>query len=73
MLGLRFDAKNTLRASVDKDFFGGVTVIDTEARDISNPSSPAKPVRLIPYYLWANRGAGEMSVWLAKAEYAPGD
>lgn len=22
------------------------------------------PVRLIPYYAWANRGAGEMSVWL---------
>jgi len=24
-------------------------------------------VRLIPYSLWANRGAGEMSVWLSSA------
>ena len=29
--------------------------------------------RLIPYYLWANRGAAEMSVWLPTREYAPGD
>jgi hypothetical protein len=30
-------------------------------------------VTLIPYYLWANRGAGEMSVWLSAAGYAIGD
>ena len=28
------------------------------------PGAPAEPIRLIPYYLWANRGAGEMTVWL---------
>ena len=27
----------------------------------------AKPSRSIPYHLWANRGAGEMTVWLADA------
>ena len=29
--------------------------------------------RLVPYCLWANRGAGEMSVWLSTAGYAIGD
>jgi DUF1680 family protein len=42
-------------------------------KSISVPSAGPKLVRLIPYYLWANRGAGEMSVWLSKAEYALGD
>ena len=28
-------------------------------------------VRLIPYSLWANRGAGEMSVWLSSANSLP--
>ena len=40
---------------------------------MTNPSAPARPITLIPYYLWANRGAGEMSVWLSTREYAPGD
>ncbi len=31
------------------------------------------PVTLVPYHLWANRGAGEMSVWLPRRELAPGD
>jgi hypothetical protein len=73
VLGLLFDAQSKLEASFDKDFYGGVTVIDGEAKNIGIPSSEPKPVRLIPYYLWANRGAGEMSVWLSKEEYIPGD
>jgi hypothetical protein len=40
---------------------------------MSQPSSPVSPMVLIPYYLWANRGPGEMSVWLSTAEYAIGD
>ena len=73
VLDLLFDAKGDLRPSFDKNFFGGVTVIQTEAGKINNPSSAPQHVRLIPYYLWANRGAGEMSVWLSKSEYAVGD
>jgi hypothetical protein len=30
-------------------------------------------VRLIPYHLWANRGTGQMTVWLSTRDYAPGD
>ena len=73
VLDLLIDAKAELTPSFDKEFYGGVTVIAAEARRIGNPSATPAPARLIPYYLWANRGAGEMSVWLSKAEYAIGD
>jgi hypothetical protein len=49
------------------------TVIHAAARSITNPAAPPSAVRLIPYHLWANRGAGEMSVWLSTRELAPGD
>jgi DUF1680 family protein len=51
----------------------GVTMIETSARSVRNSSAPAKPLRLIPYHLWANRGAGQMTVWLSTREYVPGD
>lgn len=73
VLDLLFDAKAELKPSFDKELYGGVTIIAAEARKISDPSAAPQPIKLIPYYLWANRGAGEMSVWLSKAEYAIGD
>jgi DUF1680 family protein len=73
VLDLLFDATADLRPSFDSGLYGGVTVIDTTARSLTNPSSPARPVRLIPYYLWANRGPGEMSVWLSRRGYSVGD
>ncbi len=73
VLNLLMDRGGELSASFDERFFGGVAVINGNARDICNPISDPKPVKLIPYYLWANRGAGEMSVWLSIAEYAAGD
>jgi uncharacterized protein len=73
VLNLLFDPSEELKVSVDKGLYGGVTVIETEARNIGNPSSPATRIRLIPYHLWANRGAGEMTVWLSTAGYAIGD
>ena len=53
--------------------FGGVPVIETQSRKITDPSAAPKSARLIPYHLWSNRGAGEMSVWLSTREYAVGD
>jgi DUF1680 family protein len=72
VLTLLFDSASTLKPSVDADR-KGVTVIHAEARSITNPSSQRKPVTLVPYYLWANRGAGEMTVWLSTAGYSIGD
>jgi uncharacterized protein len=73
VLNLLFDSNRQLATSTDPSLFGGVPIIRTEARLMMQPELPAKPVTLIPYHLWANRGAGEMNVWLSKAEYAPGD
>ncbi len=72
-LGLLLDPKAELATATDHPDFPGVPVIHTQARNISNPSLPAKSVRLIPYYLWANRGAGEMSVWLPASGFEFGD
>src|ERR1041385_8424892 len=63
-LELLFDANAGLKPTTAAELYGGITVIDTVATKIANPSSPPKAVRLIPYCFWANRGAGEMSVWL---------
>ena len=51
----------------------GVTVIETAAASVANPAQSAAPMKLIPYYLWANRGPGEMTVWLSAAGYEIGD
>jgi len=40
---------------------------------VSKPQLRAAPARLVPYSLWANRGVGEMSVWLSTAGYTIGD
>src|SRR5262249_23840770 len=72
-LELLVDPKAPMKSVVDKQLYGGVTVIETEAKSIANPSAEPKPVRLIPYYLWANRGPGEMSVWLSTGGYEIGD
>ena len=72
-LGLLLDNTTEPKAETDSALLGGVTVVRAGARKISNPSAAAKPVRLTPYPLWANRGAGEMTVWLPTREYAPGD
>ena len=68
------------RARYDQRLLGGVAVIEglALARPNSNWSGqlyrelrPSKPalikLRLIPYSVWANRGPGEMSVWLPLA------
>jgi DUF1680 family protein len=68
-----FDAKAEMKPSFAADLFGGTGVLDTQARSLTKPTVPAKAVRLIPYHLWSNRGAGEMNVWLLTREYAVGD
>lgn len=41
------------------DLLGGLVVIQTMSADLN-------PLTAIPYYAWAHRGAGEMTVWLAR-------
>jgi DUF1680 family protein len=73
VLDLLLEATGELKPAFDESLFGGVTVIAGQARRMAHPSLPPQTIRLIPYYLWANRGAGEMSVWLPTREYEPGD
>lgn len=73
VLDLLFDDTREMRPRFADDLFGGATVIETSARSLTDPAAPIRPVTLIPYHLWANRGAGEMSVWLSKEEYRLGD
>jgi uncharacterized protein len=72
-LDLLVDPAVTLEASVDKGRLGDVVVIDAKARRLTNPQAQPSAVRLVPYFLWANRGAGEMTVWLSTAGYVNGD
>lgn len=72
-LDVRIDPATPLTASGDKNFLGGVTVINADAKRVSKPNAPAKPIKLIPYFLWANRGAVEMTVWISTEDLAVGD
>ena len=62
----------TLGAEFRPDLLDGVQVIqgDVEAirEDSRGEDAPSVPHRLtaIPYYAWANRGMGEMAVWMAR-------
>jgi hypothetical protein len=67
------DPTGELEAVFDGSFFSGAVLVQGRARSVTDPASPSRPIRLIPYYLWANRGAGEMAVWLSSEEYAVGD
>jgi len=73
VLDLMVDPTIQLKPVADARLDGGVTVIHAEARSVTNPSKPPRSVSLIPYYLWANRGAGEMAVWSLSAGYQLGD
>ena len=69
----------TLTASFDSELFGGISVISGQAQRVERSgdesalyrhdsqtgySSLPVTIKAIPYYLWANREAGEMRVWL---------
>jgi DUF1680 family protein len=60
-------------SSFDSTFYGGATLIHGQAKSVSTPMSGSTPITLIPYYLWSNRGAGQMTVWLSRQEYEIGD
>jgi DUF1680 family protein len=72
-LDVLVDPRATITPAPEPSLGGGVTVLNTVARRLTNPRGDAKPLRLVPYYLWANRGAGQMNVWLSTRELVPGD
>ena len=60
---------NTVFSTGYKPVLGGVTVVKSNVpaieigKDGLTVSTVKKPFTAIPYYAWANRGKGEMSVW----------
>jgi DUF1680 family protein len=56
----------------EPDLLGGIVSIETEAAvaqvssDGHTISTVSKQVKAIPYYTWANRGEGEMQVWIPR-------
>jgi len=71
------DARWTARH--DAKLLRGLTVLETEAVVVADaehggslyrPAPTTAPrriaLRLLPYYAWNNRGAGEMTVWLPR-------
>jgi len=72
-LTLLVDPARELTPEADSAFFGGATLLRTDARSLTAPTSPARRVALVPYHLWANRAPTEMSVWLSTRDYAAGD
>ncbi|HTM23858.1 MAG TPA: beta-L-arabinofuranosidase domain-containing protein [Vicinamibacterales bacterium] len=73
VLGVLIDPMRDLDVSFDKALCGGAIVLSGEAGNLARPAAPPRRVRLIPYHLWSNRGAGEMSVWLSTREFTVGD
>lgn len=53
-----------LTARHQPDVLHGITIIQGQAEDGQGNTSA---FTAIPYYAWANRGAGEMTVWLNRA------
>ena len=72
-LDVLVEPKATLTPAVDSTLFHGATVVKADVKRITNPGAPDASMTLIPYHLWANRGAGEMSVWLSTRELKVGD
>jgi uncharacterized protein len=73
VLNLKFDTNAAFTAEQDT-ILKGVTVIKTTATAVKRSvdggfeETPNLPATLIPYYAWANRGGGEMEVWLPLTE-----
>ncbi|HLJ54430.1 MAG TPA: glycoside hydrolase family 127 protein [Chthonomonadaceae bacterium] len=62
-----------LTAAFKPDLLRGVEVIEGRAHSLSRDGAGGvtkreQPFTAIPYYAWANRGRGEMEVWIADTE-----
>lgn len=66
---LLFSEKTPLKCEWDGNLLNGVNVITTQAQYLTTGAdgyltTTMMPVKLIPYYSYAHRGKGSMTVWL---------
>ncbi len=55
-----------LDQALEPDLLGGVVVVRGKAVRLTNGESLAYDFVAIPYHVWANRGEGEMRVWIPR-------
>lgn len=67
---------NKMTAQHRSDLLGGVTVLQGPAKEVHRTDG-GKGLRVephtlvaVPYYAWAHRGSGEMTVWIARTRQA---
>lgn len=70
IFNLVIDTTTYFKAVYKKELLNGVTVISGKGTPLSivdGKLEPGNPVDFtaIPYFAWANRGSGEMAVWMA--------
>lgn len=70
VLNLVLDKNASLTPEYKAELLGGVEVLEGTASQAKRSTDnkvdlSTVPFKAIPYYAWANRGSGEMAVWLA--------
>jgi DUF1680 family protein len=75
---LRIGKPKTFSAAFKKELLGGVTTVEFTGGKVADWDGDVlyraegsthcedKELRWIPYYAWANRGLGEMRVWVTR-------
>jgi len=64
VLDLSIEADPDFEAAFNSDLLGGVTIIRGRAARTAGAGLSRHQLIAIPYFAWANRGPGEMAVWL---------
>jgi hypothetical protein len=65
LAGLRLPLGARLEHHFRPDLLGGVEVITGTATQVAaSGTTRATTLTAVPYYAWANRGKGEMAVWI---------
>lgn len=72
VLDLALDTRAELSPAHDDNVFAGATLIRGTGASLVHPAAP-RPISLIPYHLWANRQAAEMTVWMPTSGFVIGD
>ncbi len=65
VLGLALSDAAEFSAEFRPELLGGVMTLQGEAVGATG-AGKSRPFQAIPYYAWAHRGAGEMTVWFAR-------
>jgi DUF1680 family protein len=63
-----------LHPKFEADLLGGVVVVRGQAVRLDDGEIAPHEILAVPYHVWANRGEGEMTVWIPRdAETAQGE